>query len=97
MELGFLGPADRLEEATEVGFFGRREGTGAVVILIIAPPAIFINKVVLDGALHPARHVVVDGAQSDGHADGLIAAVHQALLSLGTLEGEINGADGGCR
>ena len=97
MELGLLVPPYRLEIVAKIGFFFRRIGSGTVVVLIITLTTVFIDEILLDGAFQPARHVVVDSTQADSHTDGLTATVHQAMLRLRALKGEVDGTDGGTR
>ena len=58
------------------------EGTGAVMILVIAFAGVDVDEVVLDGAFNPARHVVIDGGKAGRHAYGLVFA---ELRTIGTL------------
>ena len=96
-EARLLVPAVGDEELADISLLGRGEGTGAIVVLIVALTAVTFDQMVLDGALQMAWHVVVHGMESDRHADGLAAAEHHALLGLGTGEVEVDGADGGTR
>jgi hypothetical protein len=49
-----------------------------------------MNKVVLDGALDAAWHVVIDGGESDRHADGLIFAKPRTLFTLHLWIGKVD-------
>lgn len=63
------------------------------MVLVVAFTSVAADKVTLERPLHPAWHVAVETSQADGHADGLAAAIHHALLSLGSFETEIDAAD----
>ena len=52
------------------------------MVFVIALTGIDMNKVVLDSALDAAWHVVIDGGESDGHADGLIIAKPRTTFTL---------------
>ena len=81
-EGGLLVPAVVLEGLTDVALDIGREGTSAVVVFVIALTGIDMNKVVLDGALDAAWHVVIHGGESEGHADGLVIAEPRTTFAL---------------
>ena len=81
-EGGLLSPAVVFEGLTHVTLDIGRKGTSAVVVFVIALTGIDMNKVVLDGALDAAWHVVIDSRESDGHADGLIIAEPRTTFTL---------------
>ena len=87
-ELGFLIPAVALEGLADVGLDIGSEGTGAVVVLVVAFAGIDADEVVLHGSLYAARHVVVTVGETVGHADGSVVAVFRAVagLHLGVIE-----------
>ena len=82
MEGGLLGPAVVFEGLADVALHIGREGTSAVVVFIVALAGIDMNKVVLDGALDAAWHVVIHGGESEGHADGLVIAEPRTTFAL---------------
>ena len=81
-EGGFLSPAVVFESLADVALDIGRKGTSAVVVFVVALAGIDMNKVVLDGTLDTARHVVIHGGESDGHADGLVIAEPRTTLTL---------------
>ncbi len=82
MELGLLSPAIALDRLTNVALNVRRKGTFAVVILVVALARVDIDQVVLDGALHATRHVVIDGGETYGHAHWLVFAEQGTSFTL---------------
>ena len=44
------------------------------MILVVAFTGVDVDEVVLDGTLNATWHVIIDGGESDGHADRLIVA-----------------------
>ena len=81
-ELGGLGPTIVLEGLADVTLHIGRHGTGAVVVFVIPLAGIDMDKVVLDGTLHPSWHVVIDGGESDGHTDGFVFGIQRTALTL---------------
>ena len=82
-----------LEEASDVGFNVGGEGTCALVVLVVALAGVLDDQAVLDAALHPGRHVVIDGGEAAGHAAGLRTAIERAVLGLRLLDGQVDGVD----
>ena len=78
-EAGFLSPAGIDHDLADVAFDVGCQGTGAVVVLVVALAGIDGNEVVLDAPFYATWHVVVDGAETDRHADGFVVAVHGAV------------------
>ena len=81
-ELGFFAPAVGLDGLADVTLYIGGEGTGTVVVLVVALAGIDVDKMVLDGALHTARHVVIDSGETNRHTDGLVLAELGTVLSL---------------
>ena len=81
-ELGGLGPTVGFEGLADVTLHIGRHGTGAVVVLVIPLAGIDMDKVVLDGTLHPSWHVVIDGGEADGHADRFVFGKQRTALTL---------------
>ena len=77
-----------VEGAADVGLYLGRKGTGAVVVLVVALAGVDADEMVFDGLLDAAGHVVIDGGEADGHADGLVVAIERTafVLHLRTLE-----------
>lgn len=92
-ELGFLSPAVTLEGLADVGLDIGGEGTGAVVVLVIAFAGIDGDEVVLDGTFHATRHVVVSAGETVGHADWGIVAVFRTVVALHLGIGEVDAGD----
>lgn len=93
MEVGFWGPAASLESLADFLFYIGSEGTGTVVVFVISLTGEDVDEAVLDGALDTARHVVIDGGETDGHADRLIVAeqrtigtLHQGIVEVDTMD-----------
>jgi hypothetical protein len=87
-ELGFLTPTETLESLADVGLDIGSEGTGTVMVFVIAFTGIDADEVVLHCPLDAARHVVVTVGETVGHADGSVVAVFRAVaaLHLGVVE-----------
>ena len=81
-EDGFLRPTVVFEGLANVALHIWRHRTGAVVIFVVAFAGIDMDEVVLDGALHPARHVIIDSRETDGHTDGFVFAEQGTILTL---------------
>ena len=79
---GFACPAIRLEGLSDITLDVGSEGTGAVVVFVIAFAGVDVDEVVLDGFLYAGRHVVIDSVEADRHTDGLIIAVHRTVVTL---------------
>ena len=82
VEVGLLRPAVGFESLADITLHIGRHGTRAVVVLVIAFAGIHMNEVVLDGTLHPSRHIIIDSKETDRHADGLILAKQRTILTL---------------
>ena len=82
MESGLLRPTVGFEGLADVTLYIGRHGTRTIVVFIVALAGIDMDEVILDGTLHPARHVVIDGKKSDGHADRLILAEQRTTFTL---------------
>ena len=90
MEGGLLSPTVVFEGLADVALDIGREGTSAVVVFVIALAGINTNKVVLDGALNAAWHVVIHGGESEGHADGLVIAEPRTTFTLHLRIGKVD-------
>ena len=75
-------PAVGFEGLADVTLYIRRHGTSAIVVFVVAFAGIDMDEMVLDGTLHPTRHVVIDGKKSYGHADRLILAEQRTTFTL---------------
>lgn len=93
MELGLLSPAIALDRLTNVALNVRRKGTFAVVILVVALARVDIDQVVLDGALHATRHVVIDGGETYGHAHWLVFAKQGTTFTLHLRIAKVDAGD----
>lgn len=69
------------------------EGTGAVVILVVAFAGIDSDEVVLDGTLQMGWHIVVDSGQANWHADGFVATEITAVGCLHLWGGQVDAGD----
>ena len=76
-----------------MGLFGGWERTCAIMVLVVAFAAVGGDEAVLDAALHPGGHVVIDGGEATGHATGLCTAIERAVLGLRLLDGQVDGVD----
>ena len=90
-EFGLVVPALAFEELADVGLFGGWERARAVVVLVVAFAAVAMDEPVLNGTLQPTWHVVVHRCYAANHTDGLVAAVHRALLGLHLWIGHVDG------
>ena len=77
-----MGPAVVLEDLADVTLDVGSQRAGAVVILIVALAGVDVDEVVLDGSLQTAWHVVIDGGEPLGHADGLVLAEQWTVFAL---------------
>ena len=86
--MGFVCPAVGLKGLADITLDVGSEGTGAVVVFVIAFAGVDVDEVVLDGFLYAGWHVVIDGVKADWHTDGLIIAIHRTVgaLHLGIVE-----------
>ena len=75
VELRLFRPAASLEKVADKRLLDWREGTSAVMVLVVALTSVAADKVTLERPLHPAWHVAVETSQADGHADRLAAAM----------------------
>jgi len=82
VEVGLLGDAVALQELADVRFNIGGDGTGAVAMAVIARVGEPTHQITLDDPLLPARHVVVEPGESDGHATYLVAAIHGTFRGL---------------
>lgn len=92
-EGGGLRPAVVVEGAADVGLYLGREGTGAVVVFVVALAGIDADEMAFDSFLDAARHVVIDGGEADGHADGLVPAEEGAVGTLHLRAVEVDAVD----
>lgn len=92
-EGGGLRPAVVVEGAADVGLNLGWEGTGAVVVLVVALAGIDADEMAFDGLLDAAGHVVIDGGEADGHADGLVPAEEGAVGTLHLRAVEVDAVD----
>ena len=81
-EDGFLRPTVVFEGLANVALHIWRHRTGAVVIFVVAFAGIDMDEVVLDGALHPSRHIVIHGRKANRHANGLVLAEQRTTFTL---------------
>lgn len=63
------------------------------MVLVVALAGVDINKVVLDGTLHTAWHIVIDRRQLDRHADDLVFAKQGTTFTLHLRIAEIDTGD----
>ena len=82
-----------VEGAADVGLNLGWEGTGAVVVLVVALAGIDADEMAFDGFLDAAGHVVIDGGEADGHADGLVVAIERTAFALHLGALEVDAAD----
>jgi len=92
-ELGFLGPAEVEEGLADVLLYIGGDGTGAVVVFVVAFAGIGGDKTGLDGPFYTGRHVKVQLLQSDGHTAWLIIAVRRTGVALHLGMVEVNTRD----
>ena len=52
------------------------------MVFIVALTGIDVDKMVLDGALDAAWHVIIDGGESDGHTNRFVVAEHGTVGTL---------------
>ena len=88
-----LSPAVVFQSLTDIAFYVRRERASAVVVLVVSLAGVDINKVVLDGTLHTAWHVVIDSRQLDGHADDLVFAEQGTAFTLHLRIAKVDAGD----
>ena len=81
-EGGLLRPTIAFEGLANVAFHIRCHRTSAVVIFVVAFAGIDMDEVVLDGALHPSRHIVIHGRKANRHANGLVLAEQRTTFTL---------------
>lgn len=86
-------PADGKEGGAEGLLSIGREGTGAVVVLIVAFARPEADEAVLDGTLHEAGHVVVERLEAIGKAAQLVVAVLGTVVTLDGGVTEVDAAD----
>ena len=92
-ESGFLSPTVVFQSLTDIAFYVRGERAGAVVVFVVALAGVDINKVVLDGTLHTAWHVVIDRRQFDRHADDLVFAEQGTAFTLHLRIAKVDAGD----
>ena len=81
-EGGFLCPTVVFEGLANVALHIWRHRTGAVVIFVVAFAGIDMDEVVLDSALHPPWHIVIDRGEANRHTDGLVLAEQRTTFTL---------------
>ena len=89
-EYGLLLPAEGEEGLADVSLDIGGEGTGAIVIFVVALAGVLGDEVLLDGTLHAARHVVVHLAEAVGHDDGLVTGIAWTALLLHQRVAEVD-------
>ena len=52
------------------------------MVFVIAFTGIDVDEMILDGALNATWHVIIDGEESDGHADWFVLAEHRTVGTL---------------
>ena len=92
-ELGFLIPAVALEGLADVGLDIGSEGTGTIMVFVVAFAGIDADEVVLHGPLYASRHVVVSVGETVGHADWGIITVFRTVVTLHLGIGEVDAGD----
>ena len=92
-ESGFLSPTVVFQSLTDIAFYVRGERASAVVVFVVALAGVDINKVVLDGTLHTAWHVVIDRRQFDRHADDLVFAEQGTAFTLHLRIAKVDAGD----
>ncbi len=93
VEIGLFGPAVSLDGVADVLFHVGSHGTGAIMVFVVAFTGVDVDEMVLDGALDAAWHVIIDGGESDGHADRLVLAEHGTIRTLHRGVVEIDAKD----
>ena len=63
------------------------------MVLIVALTGIDLDKILLDASLDATGHVVVDGGEPTGHADGFVVTVLGAVRALQLRIVEVDGVD----
>ena len=81
-EGGFLRPTVVFEGLANVALHIGCHRTGAIVIFVVALTGIDMNEVVLDSALHPPWHIVIDRGEANRHTDGLVLAEQRTTFTL---------------
>ena len=81
-------PTVPFEGLSDVVFHIRSEGTGAVVVFVVALAGVDVDEMVLYGPLNTPRHVIIYGGEACRHADGLVIAEQRTIgtLRLGIVE-----------
>ena len=82
VESGLLRPTVGFEGLADVTFHIGRHGSRAIMVFVVAFAGIDMDEVVLDGALHPSRHIVIHGRKANRHANGLVLAEQRTTFTL---------------
>ena len=83
-------PAVVAEGLADIALDIGSEGTGTVVVLVVAFAGEEADEAVLDGALQMMGHVVVHPFEAEGHTDRLVGAILGAIFSLHPWVSEID-------
>ena len=75
-------PTIGFEGLANVALHIRRHRTRTVVVFVVAFAGIDIYEVVLDGALHSTRHIVIDRGKANRHTDGLVLTEQRTTFTL---------------
>ena len=78
VELDGFGPAVAEDGLTDVLFVVGWHGTVAAVVFVVALTVEMVNEMLLQRMSNALGHVVVYLCDAEGHADGLVVAVHGA-------------------
>ena len=82
MEGRLLGPAVVFDGLADVAFYIGCHGAGAVVVFVVTLARIDMDEVVLDGTLNTTWHIIIDGGETDGHADRFVFGKQRTALTL---------------
>ena len=91
---GFLLPAEVFQGLADELLFLGSDGTLAAVVFVVALAGKDIDKMVLDGTLQTARHVIIHSAQADRHTDGFIVTILRAIGTLRLWVSEVDASNG---
>ena len=78
VELDGFGPAVAEDGLTDVLFVVGWHGTVAAVVFVVALTVEMVDEMLLQRMSNALGHVVVYLCDTEGHADGLVVAVHGA-------------------
>ena len=82
VEVNGFGPAVAEDGLTDVLFVVGWHGTVAAVVFVVALTVEMVDEMLLQRMSNALGHVVVYLCDTEGHADGLVVAVHGACFGL---------------